>query len=56
VLETLTSDLHLGDDEDVSRYRMLFDWLAAAALPPQESVPFLAGLARQHASRSACAW
>ncbi|MGH3768919.1 MAG: helix-turn-helix domain-containing protein [Pseudonocardiaceae bacterium] len=47
VLETVTSDLHLGDDEDVSRYRMLFDWLAAAALPPEDSVPFLAGLARQ---------
>ncbi|MGH3873448.1 MAG: helix-turn-helix domain-containing protein [Pseudonocardiaceae bacterium] len=47
VLETLTSDLHLGDEEDVSRYRLLFDWLAAAALPPEESVTFLAGLARQ---------
>ncbi|MGH3855832.1 MAG: helix-turn-helix domain-containing protein [Pseudonocardiaceae bacterium] len=47
VLETLTSDLHLGDEEDVSRYRMLFDWLAAAALAPEESVTFLAGLARQ---------
>ena len=47
VLETLTSDLHLGDDEDVSRYKLLLDWLAAAALPPEESVTFLAGLARQ---------
>lgn len=47
VLETQTSDLHLGDEEDVSRYRLLFDWLAAAALPPEESVTFLAGLARQ---------
>lgn len=47
VLETLTSDLHLGDDEDVSRYRLLFDWLVAAALPPEDSVTFLAGLARQ---------
>ncbi len=47
VLETLTSDLHLTDEEDVSRYRLLCDWLAAAALPPEESVTFLAGLARQ---------
>ncbi|HEY6423846.1 MAG TPA: helix-turn-helix transcriptional regulator [Pseudonocardiaceae bacterium] len=47
VLETVTSDLHLGDDEDVSWYRLLFEWLAAAALPPEESVTFLAGLARQ---------
>ena len=47
VLETLTSDLHLGDDEDVSRYRLLFDWLAAAALSPEDSVTFLAELARQ---------
>lgn len=47
VVETVTSDLHLGDDEDVSRYRLVFDWLAAAALPPEESVTFLAGLARQ---------
>jgi len=47
VLETLTSDLHLSDEEDVSRYRLLTDWLTAAALPPEESVTFLAGLARQ---------
>ncbi len=47
VVETVTSDLHLGDDEDVSRYRLVYDWLAAAALPPEESVTFLAGLARQ---------
>ncbi len=47
VVETVTSDLHLADDEDVSRYRLVFDWLAAAALPPEESVTFLAGLARQ---------
>jgi transcriptional regulator with XRE-family HTH domain len=47
VLETVTSDLHLGDDEDVSRYKLVFDWLAAAALPPEESVTVLAGLARQ---------
>lgn len=47
VLETQTSDLHLGDEEDVSRYRLVFDWLAAAALPPEESVTVLAGLARQ---------
>ncbi len=47
VLETVTSDLHLGDEEDVSRYRLLFDWLAAAALPQEESVTFIAGLARQ---------
>lgn len=47
VLETVTSDLHLADEEDVSRYRLLVDWLAAAALPPEESVTFLAGLARQ---------
>ncbi|MGH3822640.1 MAG: helix-turn-helix domain-containing protein [Pseudonocardiaceae bacterium] len=47
VLETLTSDLHLGDEEDVSRYKLLFDWLADVALPPEDSVTFLAGLARQ---------
>lgn len=47
VVETVTSDLHLGDDEDVSRYRLVFEWLATAALPPEESVTFLAGLARQ---------
>jgi transcriptional regulator with XRE-family HTH domain len=47
VLETQTSDLHLGDEEDVSRYKLVFDWLAAAALPPEESVTVLAGLARQ---------
>ncbi|MGH4020354.1 MAG: helix-turn-helix domain-containing protein [Pseudonocardiaceae bacterium] len=47
VLETLTSDLHLGDEEDVCRYRLVFDWLAAAALPPEESVTLLAGLAHQ---------
>ncbi|MGH3770792.1 MAG: helix-turn-helix domain-containing protein [Pseudonocardiaceae bacterium] len=47
VLETLTSDLHLGDEEDVFRYRLLFDWIAAVALPPEESVAFLAGLAHQ---------
>ena len=47
VVETVTSDLHLGDEEDVSRYRLVFDWLAAAALPPMESVTVLAGLARQ---------
>lgn len=47
VLETVTSDLHLTDEEDVSRYRLLCDWLVAAALPPEGSVTFLAGLARQ---------
>ncbi len=47
VLETVTSALHLGDDEDVSGYRLLFEWLAAAARPPEESVTFLAGRARQ---------
>ncbi|MGH4017800.1 MAG: helix-turn-helix domain-containing protein [Pseudonocardiaceae bacterium] len=47
VVETVTSDLHLTDDEDVCRYRLVFDWLAAAALPPEESVTLLAGLARQ---------
>lgn len=47
VLETVTSDLHLGDDDDVASYRLVFDWLAAAALPPEESTTFLAGLARQ---------
>lgn len=30
-----------------ARYRLLGDWLVAAALPPEESVTFLAGLARQ---------
>lgn len=47
LVETVTSDLQLHDEEDVSRYRLVFDWLAVAALPPEESVTFLAGLARQ---------
>ncbi len=47
VLETLTSDLHLGDEEDLARYKLVFDWLADAALTPEESVTFLARSARQ---------
>ncbi len=47
VLETLTSDLHLGDEEDLTRYKLIFDWLADAALTPEESVTFLARSARQ---------
>lgn len=47
VLETLTSDLHLTDAEDVSRYRLVFDWLSAAALSPEESVDLLSTLAEK---------
>ncbi|MGH3322688.1 MAG: helix-turn-helix domain-containing protein [Streptosporangiaceae bacterium] len=45
LLETLTSDVQLADEDDIARYRLVFDWLRAAALPPDESIAFLAALA-----------
>ena len=44
VLETLTSDIHLTDDEDVVLYARIAGWLQDAALPPAESAVFLAKL------------
>lgn len=44
VLETLTADLHLRDDEDVALYTTVFGWLAAAALPAEESLTWLDSL------------
>ncbi len=46
-IETETSDLHLGDREDVARYSLVFDKLCAAALPPDESGVFIADLMRR---------
>jgi transcriptional regulator with XRE-family HTH domain len=44
VLETVTSDIHLTDDEDVVLYARIGRWLQEAALPPAESTTFLATL------------
>ncbi|HEY9388379.1 MAG TPA: helix-turn-helix transcriptional regulator [Mycobacteriales bacterium] len=41
VLEMETSDLHLGDKEDVDRYKLIFDHLWAAALSPDETAGLL---------------
>lgn len=43
-VETLTSDVHLRDDEDVAPYRMIYSWLCQAALSVEESGAFLASL------------
>src|SRR5690606_22848766 len=43
-LETVTSDLHFGDEEDDSRYRLVLEKLRAAAHPPEASVTFLTTL------------
>nr|MDT0659548.1 helix-turn-helix transcriptional regulator [Micromonospora sp. DSM 115978] len=45
VLETLTSDIHLTDDEDVVLYARIGRWLQEAALSPAESTDLLAKLA-----------
>ena len=45
VLETVTSDIHLTDDEDVVLYARIGRWLQEAALPPDESAAFLTRLA-----------
>lgn len=44
VLETLTSDIHLTDDEDVMLYARIGRWLQQAALPADESRDLLAKL------------
>jgi hypothetical protein len=41
VLETETSDLHLGDKEDVNRYKLVFDRLWAVAFSPDETTKLL---------------
>lgn len=45
VLETLTSDVHLRDEEDVALYKQVFGWVRDAALSPEESADLLATLA-----------
>ena len=47
VLETLTSDVHLRDDEDLALFRRVYGWLRTAALPAEESIGFITGLASQ---------
>lgn len=44
VLDSTTSDLYLERDEELRRYRRVFELLWAAALPPDASSAFLAGL------------
>ena len=44
-VETETSDLHLGDEEDVARYMLVYEKLCRAALTPEESTAFIAALA-----------
>jgi Predicted transcriptional regulators len=46
-LETLTSDIHIHDEEDLAQYKMVYGWLRAAALPPAKSVDYLGRLATQ---------
>lgn len=41
VLETETSDLHIGDEESVNRYKLVFDLLWAAACSPEDTVKLL---------------
>lgn len=45
VLETLTSDLHLRDEDDVALYRLVYSWVRDAALSPEESAKLMARLA-----------
>jgi transcriptional regulator with XRE-family HTH domain len=47
VLETLTSDIHLTDDEDAALYARVAGWLQDAALSAADSAEFLATLAEQ---------
>lgn len=47
VLETLTSDVHLRDEEDVALYKLVFGWLRDSALSPEESEERIATLASQ---------
>lgn len=46
-VETATSDLHLGDEEDITRYKLDFDRLSAAALSADESAALVTGMARR---------
>lgn len=46
-LETMTSDVHLRDEEDLTQYKMVYGWLRDAALPPEKSVDYLGRLAAQ---------
>lgn len=41
VLETETSDLHIGDEEGVNRYKLVFDLLWAAAFSAEDTVKVL---------------
>lgn len=41
VLETETSDLHIGDAEGVNRYKLVFDQMWAAAFSAEESIKLL---------------
>ncbi|MFI5838335.1 helix-turn-helix domain-containing protein [Catenuloplanes sp. NPDC051500] len=45
VLETMSEDVHLTDEDEVSRYLLVADWLRAAALPEEESRAFLTRVA-----------
>jgi len=41
VLETETSDIHIGDGEDVNRYKLVFDQMWAAAFSSEDSIKLL---------------
>lgn len=45
VLETLSSDVHLRDEDEVALYRLAFSWAREAALSPEESAKLVAKLA-----------
>lgn len=47
MLETLTSDVQLRDEDDLAPYKMVFGWLRDAALSEEESADFVTGLADQ---------
>lgn len=47
VVETATSDLHLGDEEDITRYKLDFDRLTAAALSADESAALVTDMVRR---------
>lgn len=47
VLETLVSDVHLRDEEDIASYKMVFGWLRDAALAEDESAALVTELADQ---------
>jgi hypothetical protein len=43
-VETESSELQLGDDEDLARYAVVYERVRAAALDPDDSIKFIKGV------------